>query len=326
MSFKLGTFALPDGKPFAGVVIGDRVSRLEGGITVLGLLQEWDRNFAELGDRAGSSTDSIGISDLVVLPPIYPAGAALCAGSNYRRHVIEMRTDAATRAGVPRQEAIAAATEAVDERARSGLPFVFVSWPGAVIGAYDAIGLPADTGAQHDWELELAVVIGRHACRVLRDRALEYVAGYTIVNDVSTRDCMSRSDVPFTDFFATKSRATFKPTGPYITPAAFVDNPHDLRMTLRVNGETMQDASTGDMLFRIERLIEYCSFMTCLRPGDIILTGSPAGNAAHHGGRYLVPGDVIEGEIESLGMQRNECRLSPTTPREVAGGDVFHAI
>jgi 2-keto-4-pentenoate hydratase/2-oxohepta-3-ene-1,7-dioic acid hydratase in catechol pathway len=110
-----------------------------------------------------------------------------------------------------------------------------------------------------------------------------------------------------TDFVATKLRPTFKPTGPYIVPAQFVPNPRELQITLRVNGDVMQDESTSDIIFGVEQLIEYASSMIVLRPGDLLLTGSPAGNAAHHGDRWLRPGDVVEGEITGLGAQRNRC-------------------
>jgi 2,4-didehydro-3-deoxy-L-rhamnonate hydrolase len=118
---------------------------------------------------------------------------------------------------------------------------------------------------------------------------------------------MDRPNFPMTDFVATKLRPTFFPTGPYIVPAQFIPDPYDLRLTLRVNGEIMQDESTSDIIFGIERLIEYASTMIVLRPGDLLLTGSPAGNAAHHGKRWLRPGDVMDGEITGLGSQRNRC-------------------
>jgi 2,4-diketo-3-deoxy-L-fuconate hydrolase len=126
---------------------------------------------------------------------------------------------------------------------------------------------------------------------------------------------MFRSDVALTDFLATKLRPTFKPIGPYITPRHFVRDPHDLRITLKVNGEVMQDESSSDMIFGVDRIVEYVSGLTDLNPGDMILTGSPAGNAAHHGNRYLRPDDVIEGEIEGLGVQRNRCVAASSVAR-----------
>jgi 2-keto-4-pentenoate hydratase/2-oxohepta-3-ene-1,7-dioic acid hydratase in catechol pathway len=243
-----------------------------------------------------------------VRPPITPSGQILCAGANYRRHLRQMHYAFERRKGndAPEDELRAASAEYVEQLAAKGTPYVFAGLPGALCGAYDDIAL-FGPGEDHDWELELAVIIGRTAWRVSADRALEHVAGYTISNDISTRDVMDRPNFPMTDFVATKLRPTFFPTGPYITPAQFVPDPHDLRLTLRVNGEVMQDESTADIIFGVERLIEYASSMIVLRPGDLLLTGSPAGNAAHHGNRWLRPGDVIESEITGLGTQRNRC-------------------
>jgi 2,4-didehydro-3-deoxy-L-rhamnonate hydrolase len=317
MSFGLGTFRASDGQPFAGLVGGDLVidlrPELGDRVTVLSLLEDWERSLPVL-EQASHRRDGTRLSDLAALPPIYPPGAYLLASANYRRHVIEMRVANAVSEGRDRDEAEAEAVRAMDERAALGIPMVFVGWPGAVIGARDDVIIPGDGGVRHDWELELGVVIGRFARCVAREEAMQHVAGYTILNDISTRDRMHRSDLRQTDFVSTKMRPAFKPIGPWITPARFIENPHDLRMTLKVNGETMQDESTADMIFDIPRLIEYASGMTDLRPGDIIATGSPAGNAGHHGGRWLTPGDVIESEIEGLGTQRNGCVAATQRP------------
>jgi 2,4-didehydro-3-deoxy-L-rhamnonate hydrolase len=317
--FKLGTFA-SNGEPFAGLVVGSRVVKLAdllefgGRVTVLGLLRDWDRSLELLSAAAARVEGAHRLDDLRPMPPIYPPGAFVCAGANYREHVIQMMVGRQVASGVSVADATAAATKTVARRAEAGIPFVFPGFPGAVCGARDDVVLPADGGAEHDWELELAIVVGRHATYVPKAKAMDYVAGYTIVNDISTRDRMIRSDVPLTDFIATKLRPTFKPTGPFITPARFVSDPSALRITLRVNGEVMQDASTSDMLFDVPRLIEYVSGLTELSPGDLILTGSPAGNAAHHGRRFLKPGDVLEGEISGLGRQRNRCISAAERP------------
>jgi 2,4-didehydro-3-deoxy-L-rhamnonate hydrolase len=317
MTFGLGTFRSGDGEAFAGAVVEDRVINLrpEFGerVTVLSLLEDWERSLPLL-EAVRERADGAPLATVTPLPPIYPPGAYLLASANYRRHVIEMRVANAVREGRDRGEAEAEATRTMDERAADGIPMVFVGWPGAAAGARDDVIIPGDGGIRHDWELELAVVIGRFARCVAQAEAMQYVAGYTILNDVSTRDRMHRSDLRQTDFVSTKMRPGFKPIGPWITPARFVEDPHKLRMTLKVNGETMQDESTADMIFRIPRLIEYASGMTDLRPGDILATGSPAGNAGHHGGRWLQPGDVIESEIEGLGTQRNRCVAATQRP------------
>jgi 2-keto-4-pentenoate hydratase/2-oxohepta-3-ene-1,7-dioic acid hydratase in catechol pathway len=110
-----------------------------------------------------------------------------------------------------------------------------------------------------------------------------------------------------TDFAMTKLRPTFFPVGPYIVPTEFVPDYRDLRITLKVNGELMQDEGVDDIIYGVEQLIAYVSRVVELRAGDLLLTGSPAGNAAHHDNRWLRPGDVMESEITGLGSQRNTC-------------------
>jgi 2-keto-4-pentenoate hydratase/2-oxohepta-3-ene-1,7-dioic acid hydratase in catechol pathway len=326
MSFGIGTFSQADGLPFPGLVCDALVSDLRSAFgdsaTVLSILNDWDRALPKLNAISERDGD-LQLETLTVLPPINPPGAFMCAGANYRMHIIEMRTANAIAQGLDGEAAKADATRAMDERAANGTPFMFAGWPGAVIGAKDEVIIPADSGQKHDWELELAVVIGRHARCITQAEAMDYVAGYTILNDISTRDRMHRTDLRFTDFMATKMRPTFKPIGPWITPSQFVCDPHNLRIRLKLNGETMQDDTSGDMIFRIPRLIEYASALTDLRPGDLIATGSPSGNAQHHGGRWLRPGDVIEAEIEGLGSQRNVCVAASSKPQGPDFGAAF---
>jgi len=327
MSFGIGTFSQAQGDPFPGLVRDGRVSdlRTEFGpsATVLGILGDWDVSLARLDELASQRAGELELGALRVLPPIHPAGPFLCAGANYRMHIIEMRTANAVARGLDGEVAKAEAVHAMDERAANGIPFMFAGWPGAVIGSRDEVIIPGDSGQKHDWELELAVVIGRYARCVAEAQAMDYVAGYTILNDISTRDRMHRTDLRFTDFMATKMRPTFKPIGPWITPSQFVRDPHDLRITLRLNDVTMQDDTTADMIFKVPRLIEYASTITDLRPGDIIATGSPSGNAQHHGARWLRPGDVIEAEIDGLGTQRNVCVAAAATAHGPDFGSAF---
>ncbi len=188
---------------------------------------------------------------------------------------------------------------------------MFIGLASAICGPDDNVVLP-DIGTQHDWELELGVVIGREAYRVGTEDALSHVAGYVIANDLTTRDRVFRPDMPGlgTDWLAGKNAPTFLPLGPWLVPAAFVPDPARLRVTLKLNGETMQDETTADMIFGVPELIAHVSAITPLRPGDLLLTGSPAGNGAHYG-RYLQPGDVMEATITGgavdLGTQRNRC-------------------
>jgi 2-keto-4-pentenoate hydratase/2-oxohepta-3-ene-1,7-dioic acid hydratase in catechol pathway len=125
-----------------------------------------------------------------------------------------------------------------------------------MVGAYDDIVLP-DRGEQHDWELELVAVIGEGGRDIPRENALDHVAGYTIANDLTTRDLVYRPDLKAigTDWLRAKNAPTFLPVGPWIVPAPFVDDPMDLTITLRVDGQTMQNESTSDMIFDIATLV-----------------------------------------------------------------------
>jgi 2-keto-4-pentenoate hydratase/2-oxohepta-3-ene-1,7-dioic acid hydratase in catechol pathway len=315
--FALGTFAAAAGRPFAGLVLDDRVAdlgaRLGVSATVRALVDDWDRSLPRLqalADRLAPHDAEHRLAELRPLPPVAPAGQVFCAGANYRRHVLELFAGAERRGDSSDGLTVADREQAraeLDERARSGRPFVFMESANAIAGARDDVVLPAGS-EQHDWELELAAVIGRPARRVSRERALEAVAGYTIANDVTTRDALIRPDARGLglDWLAGKCAPTFLPTGPFIVPAVHAGDPQDLRITLRVNGRTMQDESTADMLFGVAALIAHISEVSELRPGDLVLTGSPAGNGASHG-VFLRPGDVMEGEITGLGMQRNRC-------------------
>jgi 2-keto-4-pentenoate hydratase/2-oxohepta-3-ene-1,7-dioic acid hydratase in catechol pathway len=315
--FALGTFATPGDVPFAGLVVGERVvdlaTRLGAGATVRVLVDDWDRSLPRLqalADGIGPGDGEHRLDDLRPLAPVQPPGQVFCAGANYRQHVLDLFAGA-DRRGDSSDGLTAAdrerAREELDERARTGRPFVFMESANALVGARDDVVLPGGS-EQHDWELELVAVIGRPARRVPRERALDVVAGYTIANDVTTRDALIRTDARGLglDWLAGKCAPTFLPTGPVIVPAVHAGDPQDLRITLRVNGRTMQDESTADMLFDVAALIAHISEVAELRPGDLVLTGSPAGNGASHG-VFLRPGDVMEGEITGLGAQRNRC-------------------
>jgi 2-keto-4-pentenoate hydratase/2-oxohepta-3-ene-1,7-dioic acid hydratase in catechol pathway len=314
--FGLGTFAGSDG-PFPGLVLGERVLdlRREFGprTTTSTLLRDWDRSLAELRRLAAEGAGGgMPLEALRPLPPVHPPGQLLCAGANYFQHVREIAYSFRKNSGDtrPDEEIRAEAEEITRRRHEVEDPFIFPGLPSAMCGARDDIVLWGP-GKQHDWELELAVVIGRDARCVAPEEAMEYVAGYTISNDISTRDVMYRPDFPMTDFIMTKSRPTFFPTGPYIVPREFIPDPRGLRIRLSVNGELMQDEAVDDIIYGVEDLVSYASTIAQLWPGDLILTGSPAGNAGHHGNRWLQPGDVIDGEITGLGRQRNLCVATP---------------
>ncbi|MGW1026360.1 fumarylacetoacetate hydrolase family protein [Streptomyces sp. NPDC002577] len=310
--FALGTFSSASGA-FPGLVTGARVRDLSGLVpSVRALVEDWDAwlpRLAELAESADGPWHDL--ADLCVLAPIEP-GQILQSGANYRKHVVDIvAAEKESVHGATPEEARADAEKMMDERIRSGVPYIFLGSPRAICGPYDDVVLPP-LGEQHDWELELALVIGKEGRHIPAEDAMEYVAAYTIANDITTRDRLYRPDLKAigTDWFTAKNADTFLPTGPFLVPAAFVGNPTEdaaLRITLRHNGVVRQDESTKDMIFDIPRLIAYVSTTTTLRPGDLLLTGSPAGNGAHWG-VFLKPGDVMEAEITGLGHQRNTIR------------------
>ena len=310
MTFALGTFSGPNGDRFAGIVRDERVVRLDGVSSVLTLLQDWDANLASLHRAAAelSFEDGLAISELRVHAPVDLPRQLFFTGANYRKHVIDLTIDQGVGPeGLAGDELRRWAEQMMDERAATGVPYSFLKAPSSIIGACDDLVLPPTT-TKPDWELELGVIIGRGGRNIARSDAMAHVAGYAIVNDISARDLIPRTDYAMlgTDWLRGKSQPGFCPFGPLLVPAAFVVDPHDLRMLLTLNGETMQDETTGDMIFDIARQIEYVSTYAELWPGDLISTGSPAGNGTHYG-RFLRDGDVIEATITGLGTQRNRC-------------------
>jgi 5-carboxymethyl-2-hydroxymuconate isomerase len=181
-------------------------------------------------------------------------------------------------------------------------PLVFAKFPSSVIGADEPIRLPLDVTQRVDWEVELAVVIGRRARSVAADDALAHVYGYTVANDVSARD------LQFADgqWVRAKSLDSFCPVGPVVVTADEIADPQALRLTCRVNGEVVQDATTGLMVFGVAELISFCSHSFTLEPGDVLLTGTPWGCGEFMDPkRSLAPGDVVECEIGGIGTLRN---------------------
>jgi 2-keto-4-pentenoate hydratase/2-oxohepta-3-ene-1,7-dioic acid hydratase in catechol pathway len=219
------------------------------------------------------------ITGLRVGAPVARPGAVLCIGMNYAAHAAESGS-------APPAE-----------------PVLFYKAPNTVVGPYDDVLIPR--GARRtDWEVELAVVIGRTA-RYLDspDEALSYVAGYTVANDLSEREFqMERSGGQWSKG---KSCETFNPLGPWLLTADEVTDPQDLVLRSWVNGDARQDSSTKDMVFSVAHLIWHLSQFTVLDPGDVLNTGTPQGVALSGRFPYLREGDVVEVEIAGLGRQRN---------------------
>ncbi|MFI9544760.1 fumarylacetoacetate hydrolase family protein [Streptomyces sp. NPDC052016] len=312
--FAVATLSAPDGPAFPALVTPDaqvldlRVPFGDERLTVRSILEAWDTAAPRLAAWAGDGgLEREPLADFRVHAPVEPR-QVFQSGANYRQHVIDLHV--AHRApGDERseEERRAEAADIMDRRAAEDLPYVFIGLPSAITGPYDTVVLPA-WAEKPDWELELAVVIGRPAHRLSPEEALDHVAGYTIANDLTDRATVFRRDMPQigTDWLRSKNAPGFTPLGPWIVPAESIADPDDLRVTLKLNGETMQDESTKDMIFNVARMVSYASQTAHLLPGDLVLTGSPAGNGMHWG-RLLRDGDVMEGSVTGLGVQRTRC-------------------
>ena len=217
--------------------------------------------------------------DVRLGPPAAGTGKLICIGLNYADHAAESGMD------VPSE------------------PVMFMKAASAICGPNDPIVIPRGS-EKTDWEVELAVVIGRRAKHVSRDEAMGHVAGFAITNDVSERDFQIERQGQWTKG---KSCDSFGPIGPWLVTPDEVGDPQNLKMWLRVNGETMQEGSTATMVYGVSHLVSYLSDFMTLHPGDVISTGTPPGvGLGLKPPRYLKAGDVVELGIEGLGSQRQE--------------------
>ena len=220
-----------------------------------------------------------------ILAPLLKPGKVLAVAANYQSHVTE-GGDA-------------------ERDVRTASPRLFLKPDTAIIGPDAAVELDPIT-RELDWEAELAVVIGRRARRVSVDDALGHVFGYATSNDISARSLdlgIDRDGEAATDFFdwlEGKWLDGSAPIGPYLVTTDDVPDPQSLAVTLRVNGMVWQDGSTSDMIHSVAEIVAFCSRLVTLNPGDVILTGTPAGVGATTG-TYLKPGDVMVAEVEGLG-------------------------
>jgi 2-keto-4-pentenoate hydratase/2-oxohepta-3-ene-1,7-dioic acid hydratase in catechol pathway len=212
--------------------------------------------------------------------PIARPSKIICAGLNYRDHAEEQGL-------------------ALPDR-----PLLFAKWPNALIGPGEPILLPR-LSSEIDYEAELGVVIGQRVRGVSVEHALEAVAGFVCLNDVTARD------LQFTDGQWTRSKSfdTFCPVGPQLVPAAAVSDPQSLRIRCLLNGEVLQDSSTANMVFSVAELIAFASEAIELEPGDLIATGTPAGvGYTREPQRFLRPGDEVTIEIDGIGALTNPVR------------------
>ncbi len=250
----------------------------------------------EGGTELPPSTVIGAVGEIDLLPPLRP-GKLICLAGNYAEHIEEGGTQRA-----PEKE--------------TTNPWLF-SKPvtTGLIGDGDAIVIPHVT-KDIDWEVELGIVIGRRAKYVTAAEAEAYIAGYTVFNDISARTlnlAPNRTKRPsdgFYDWFHGKQMDTHACMGPWIVTSDAIGNPQNLSIRLSVNGHIRQDSSTSRMIFFIPEIVEFASKVMTLEPGDVIATGTPAGVGATTK-EYLQAGDVVEAEIEGIGMLRNHVIAEP---------------
>jgi 2,4-didehydro-3-deoxy-L-rhamnonate hydrolase len=310
-SFGIGMFAQETQKRFPGLVKpdGSIIDISKSFRDTHEIFDDWDQSFGGLVKISKESRKGEYLfSKVKILPPLEHPNL-LGAGANYRVHVAEILTHGVhnqhnRKPGESDEDFYQRNLDFVDRRGREGIPFLFPSLHSALAGALDSIVLPP-IGVQHDWELELGIVIARPGRFVTLEKAMSLAAGFVIVNDIGTIDQLHRTDMPWKIDFIPKSQPTFKVCGPFIVPAQFIDL-KDLKITLSVNGETKQDWPVDDMVFSINKLLAYASERVRLMPGDILHTGSPPGNGSVHG-QFLKPGDQVESAITFLGRQLNSC-------------------
>jgi len=206
--------------------------------------------------------------------PISKPGKIICIGLNYSKHAAESGAD------VPKE------------------PIIFFKATSSLIGPFDPVIIPKNS-KKTDWEVELAVIIGKKASYVSEEEAMETVAGYAVHNDVSEREFQLERGG---QWVKGKSCDTFAPIGPYLVTRDEIADPHNLRLWLKLNGEMLQDGNTSDFIFNIPQIISYLSQFMSLHPGDIISTGTPEGvGLGFNPPKYLKPGDVMELGIDGLG-------------------------
>ena len=290
------TYLAADGQPCVGVLEDERVIDLAAlaeseGTSVPGTVLEIIGDESALASvsrlvessRGAVPEPAVHALDTVTLTAPFRPGKIIGVGLNYVEHVAESNRSLDTAKELPTR------------------PVLF-SKPGtAVVGPGEPIVHNAELTKELDWEVELAVVIGRTAKNVTREHALDYVVGYTITNDVSARD-QRRSG----QWFFSKGQDSYAPLGPWVVTADEIPDPQELDLSLKVNGEVKQAANTRQMLFPIAELIEDITSGMTLEPGDVIATGSPSGvGAAQTPPQYLVPGDVVELDIERIGRLSN---------------------
>ena len=257
-------------------------------IDVSSFIDDYDENFfykigvKKLRSWLNKNKEKCPIIDnnIRIGPPISRPSKIVCVGLNYAKHAAE------------------SGMKIPDE------PVLFFKSSSAITGPYDPIIIPKNS-SKTDWEVELAIVMGKRASYVSKEDALNYIAGYVLHNDVSEREFqIERSG----QWVKGKSCDSFAPIGPFIATADEIENPNNLNLWLKVNGEEMQNSNTSDFIFNIEEVVSYISQYMTLMPGDIISTGTPFGvGLGLNPPKYLKEGDIVELGIEGLGISKQTC-------------------
>ena len=276
---KLIRFGQP-GKEKPGIILQDGSLR-----DVSAFTKDYDENFfndaglAKLRNWLKTNENSLPIveNNVRLGSPIAKPSKIICVGLNYAKHAAESGMK------IPNE------------------PVLFFKAPSAITGPNDNIIIPRNS-QKTDWEVELAIVIGKRALYVDESEALDYVAGYVLHNDVSEREFqIERSG----QWVKGKSADSFAPVGPFIATKDEIPDPHNLNLWLKVNGETLQSSNTSDLVFKIPFLVSYISQFMSLVPGDIISTGTPSGvGLGLKPPRYLKPGDIVELGVDGLGTAK----------------------
>ncbi len=262
----------------AGALVegGSRVVDLEAG-DMLALLESGDAGLAAAKAKADAAAASFALADVRLLAPVPRPPKITCVGLNYRDHAIE--------GGNPIPDH----------------PVLFSKYPISVIGPGDTIRLPK-ASTKVDYEGEFTIVIGKRARHVAKEDALDVIAGYTVMNDVSARDWQKRTS----QWMVGKAFDTFAPMGPALVTKDEVADPHALSIRTWVNGELRQDSNTRELIFGVGDLIAEISQIWTLEPGDVILTGTPSGVGAYWDPpKLLKAGDEVKIEVEGVGVLEN---------------------
>jgi 2-keto-4-pentenoate hydratase/2-oxohepta-3-ene-1,7-dioic acid hydratase in catechol pathway len=303
--YKLATYQSTDG-PRAGLVIDDQIfdaAKLTGKAayaSVLGILEDWRAAQSALSKAAAKAGKSrvkgVPLKRAKLLAPVRWPSAIYCAGANYADHAAEM----ARRMNRPPEP---------DPHTQGLKAWHFIKASRALADPGATVKI-SGVSNEMDWEVELAAVIGRTAKNVPEDKALDYVAGYTAANDLSARDRGRRANISETSPFKSDwtKHKTFEgscPLGPWIVPARDIGDPQKLGLKLWVNDVLKQDSNSKDMIFTLAEQIARLSNGMTLHPGDVILTGTPAGVGSARG-EFLKPGDTVKIWIEKIGTLTNK--------------------